>query len=333
MNGILAILAAFFARSLSLAIILAVGTTALRAETDAQRACRNAHSFMTNLKGELDQVQENVITAASQTANGSGAARVLENDIEHVFLNAHRILERYIRMSERLCDSADRGFTLASNAASNAWKRSNHAIDDWLNGIEGQFDEDRYMRFGEVYRQVYYQMLHFRRGLVNSFERFSRIAQSVGDAGWKEAFEQQNSELFGSGDRYRETHNFITYMAGYDPPDDAYPDITRSQPTDFTMDLARDAPVGVPADRDENLSLRVVVLLGHEADDPDDNEFVPKEKLWFGEPFFVEAEFQIEPAETEFSVTLSTGQTVVVFKTDDPNLYRSELVTLVRKTP
>ena len=80
-------------------------------------------------------------------------------------------------------------------------------------------------------------------------------------------------------------------------------------------------------------TLSIARWYGNDIDNPDDNEYRPVEGIHLGHPFVVEARFETPPPEPAYSVRIGEEQRAVVRRDeDDPLLYRSDFITLMRES-
>jgi hypothetical protein len=84
----------------------------------------------------------------------------------------------------------------------------------------------------------------------------------------------------------------------------------------------------LPASPPPPASISVVEFHNGALADPADDRYVPVQRLELGRPYLVEARFAVAPSAEAYEVTLSGGRKVVVRRTSDPQLYRSDYVTL-----
>ncbi len=74
--------------------------------------------------------------------------------------------------------------------------------------------------------------------------------------------------------------------------------------------------------------LQAVVWQGGDPDTPDDDIYEPVEAVFPGFPFFLEAQFDDPPGAERYEIETSTGAVVIVERTGDPRVYRSEILTI-----
>lgn len=77
--------------------------------------------------------------------------------------------------------------------------------------------------------------------------------------------------------------------------------------------------------------LRVVELYSSDPESADDDTFVPVASVQPGHPVFVEALFSQAPPDDIYRVKVNGERRIRVFRTENPRLYRSRLITLIAK--
>jgi hypothetical protein len=112
------------------------------------------------------------------------------------------------------------------------------------------------------------------------------------------------------------------------PPE---PDISRrSTQTDHMaphiwMPSAADCGPNPPGRTPE---LQAVVWIGGDPETPDDDVYEPVDRVFPGYPFLIEARFEDPPGQETYEIEVDNGPRILVERTEDPGLYRSEILTI-----
>ncbi len=75
--------------------------------------------------------------------------------------------------------------------------------------------------------------------------------------------------------------------------------------------------------------LEIVQFWPHDPDTPDDDEYRVATKIWAGHPHLVQAVFQDAPPDSHYAVKVNGGKRIDVYRTDDPKIYRSRVLTFL----
>ena len=83
-----------------------------------------------------------------------------------------------------------------------------------------------------------------------------------------------------------------------------------------------------PNPPDRAPQLQAVIWIGGDPETPDDDIYERVDAVFPGYPFFIEAHFEDPPGEERYEIDVSTGTPVVVERTADPRIFRSEILTI-----